>query len=761
MDVWQWTDLHETETWPLENDNVRLDVEKHSGLIRSLVFKQAGVDLFAQLRGGIPGYVGAMRIHDEADGRWYDDLTTPFEVSGAACEDNTVRLTRCYENAPFVVELTLRLEEDAFHWEVGATKGSPDVADRSLRVYFRLPLIAGWDVWAPCAHGETTFDGMTPFEFMYVQVPYVSEQEVILPMVSHYSRALNVGYTMVEPIDANVPAAKFTFNNAEKCFNWGTMNKSVRTAPVLEAVNYYIGLVGRRAMRTKLMLLFHEGDWRPAVGKVYRRWREYFDPFNDAIHERTGCFLCGSVDSADEIDSLLAMGLKTLEVHGHFRDYCDYFNHGEDRWLRNRTKELVYHRLTEQRTGKPSPKAWEEPRPPVTAEDVEQFLLRHDDRQIAELIGENDLGKLYHTRDDIKRRLQAIADADIACHWYFNYTDGYRPAVERNWPDSICTDQRGDHVPSGWYMCHSMNADPRFSFGQFCYGSARRIFDEYPMLSGLFLDCFRHYEIDFAHDDGVTVVNGRAAYNMNRSYDDIEMLIKKQIMAPRNRTSFANKPMSIRSMRYCDGQLLEGEGDMYEEKFFWASIACPLYFMFFARDRSVDEYLRRSVLHGAWPTLVERTDENIALYQRYLPLFEQFRRRVFCFEPDPMRAPRACRGKLYTTGGGYVAAVVNLHVDAGDRITYARTPHALFRVARGHDVTRAAVIRPGDAELRDVAFKFDGTFLAVPLEGFTNCAAVRLFVDADTGRQIGPDTFTARPRMCADPESAFEDVSQR
>ena len=41
MNVWQWTDLNETETWPLENDDVRLDVEKHSGLIRSLVFKQA------------------------------------------------------------------------------------------------------------------------------------------------------------------------------------------------------------------------------------------------------------------------------------------------------------------------------------------------------------------------------------------------------------------------------------------------------------------------------------------------------------------------------------------------------------------------------------------------------------------------------------------------------------------------------------------------------------------------------------------------
>ena len=40
-------------------------------------------------------------------------------------------------------------------------------------------------------------------------------------------------------------------------------------------------------------------------------------------------------------------------------------------------------------------------------------------------------------------------------------------------------------------------------------------------------------------------------------------------------------------------------------------------------------------------------------------------------------------------------------------------------------------------------------------------AAVRLHVTADTGRTIGPETFATRPRMCADPESAFEDITAR
>jgi len=628
-------------------------------------------------------------------------------------------------------------------------------------VYFRFPLIAGWDVWAPCKFGEQTFDGMTPFEFMYTQIPYVSEQEIILPMVSHYHRQLDVGYSMVEPIDANVPAAKFAFDNGERCFNWGSMHKKLEDVPVLEAVNYYIGLVGRRKMSTKVMLLFHGGDWRCGLGKVYRRWKPFFDPFNKTIHDREGPYVCGGLASADEADRLTAMGLRTMEVHGHFEDYCDYYQQGKDRWLHIGVKETLRRKLLAD-LDRADVQGWQERDPGACiSRYLEKWLAEHTEEQLAEKVGMS-VEEMYHNRDDVKRRLKVLADAGISCHWYFNYTDGFRPRAERQWPDSICRDEDGRALPSGWYMCHNTNADPRWSFGKFCYESARRIFDEYPSLDGFFLDCFRHYEIDFAHDDGVTVVNGRPAYSVNHSYDDIERLIKTKVMKPRNLTSFANKPMSIRSMRYVDGQLLEGDGDTYEEKFFWASVSCPIFYLWgHSAPQSTDEFLRRCVALGAWPTLAARTDENIALYQRYLPLLEQFRRRVFCFEPDPMRLPRGSRGKLFTVADGYVAGIMNEHVDAGDEVRWAKTPYALFRVQRGHDVDRAEVMYPGDRKARPVKFRFDGTFIAVPMRDYTNCAVVKLHLAGRSRRKIGPDLFGQRERMCADPESAFEDISSR
>jgi hypothetical protein len=258
------------------------------------------------------------------------------------------------------------------------------------------------------------------------------------------------------------------------------------------------------------------------------------------------------------------------------------------------------------------------------------------------------------------------------------------------------------------------------------------------------------------------VVNGKPCYSMNRSYDDIERRIKTKIMKPRNLTSFANKPQSIRSMRYVDGQLLEGDGDTYEEKFFWGSIASPLFFMWTSGRASLDENLRRAVLHGCFPRQPEElNEETIALYQRYLPLYAQFRRRVFCFDRDPLRVPEGSRGKLYTVPDGYAAGIVNLHISDRDQVKWGRRPYALFRVRRAHDVIRARVSHPGDREGRVVPFKFDGTFIAVPMDEYCNCAVVRLVVEGDSGRSIGSEIWEQRAAMCGDPNSSFEDLSER
>ncbi len=747
--------LQEVEHLEIENKEVSIAVEKKTGWIRTLFFKEKKIDLFQQLRQGIPGYVGGLRVYDEREEKWYNDLNDAFTVSEIKKTGNKIVFSKQFKGASFTLFVTLNLEKDAFHWEVKAEKTSSKVADRSMRVYFMWPIIAGWDIWAPAYKGEFAFDGMTSFEYMHVQVPYVSNKEVLLPMISHFNKNLDVGFSIMEPIDAKVPAAKFQFSNGERCYNWGSMKKDIRNVPVLETVNYYIGLVGNRPMNTKIMMMFHEGDWRPGVGKVFNRWKEYFVPTSETIYKYEGTFSCEGIQTADALKRCKDFGIKTLEVHGHFQDYCDYFQEGKETWYTNWARESFARKHKND----------------MTLPQIEAFFASHTDEEIAaELAGtsvvdaNNNYQIVRHHRADIKARLAKLAKAGVGCYWYFNYTDGYRPRVEKEWPDSIAKNEDGSSQPSGWHNSHNMNADPRWSFGRHMIRDAKNIFKTYPTLVGFFKDCFRHFEVDFGHDDGITVVNNKAAYSMNFSYDDVERIIHAA-MKPKNLASFANKPQSIRSMRWTDGVLLEGDGDFGEEKYFWACLGKPLFFMWTSNKKSYDENLRRSVLHGCFPKY--DFDKNVSYqknkehFAKYLRLCEQFKRRVFCFEPDPMRAPEGSRGKLYTLGKDYIAGLMTEFLAPNDTVKYEKTPYAVFRVARGADVGKAGIMVPGDKKWRFVKFHFDGTFIYVPLEGYKNCAAVRLFVTKNTGKKIGVQKFREGVDYCGDPESSFCDRNER
>ena len=745
--------------WFLEDGDVRIAVEKATGFVRSLYFKKEKVDLFQLRRQNIPGFAGYLRVYDERDGRWYNDLLDKFRLTKAAKRGNRITLTKRFAGAPFSLTITFELEGGFLLWQVHAEKANSKVSDRSLRVGFNWPLQAGWDVWAPCRDGEFTFDGMDDFNFNHVQITFVSPREIILPMVSHYSKHLDVGYSMLEPMDAKVPAARFQFENGDKGFAWGYARKQPHAFHTLEAMNYYIGLVGKRPMTTQVMLTFHAGDWRPGLGKVYKRWQEYFDPDAEVIYDYEGVFHCGGIEVGEDPKRWTDLGLKTLEVHGHFEAYCDYYQDGKDRWRRIGAKEHIYHKW--RRRGK-------EP----TGQEVWDWVQSHSDEEIAEeLYGADwrekgiDLAhEIYHTRQNIKTQLTNIRQAGICPFWYFNYTDGFRPWAEQRWPDAISRDQDGNAIPSGWHMCHNLNADPTTSFGKFSDESVRKIIAEYPQLCGFFLDCFRHYEVDFAHDDGVTVVDNKPAYSINFSYDDFTRRMKKHMRAAgRDMALFANKPQTIRCMRHVDGQLLEGGGDVAEEKYFWASVAKPNFFMWTSDAHSTEENLRRAVLHGCFPKIAGGKDHAamVALYARYLPLYEPFRRRVLCFDADPLRVPKGSGGKLYTVADGYVAGIVNTSVGDGDRIVYGKTPYALFRVARGWDVGGAGGMFPGDEQMREAKFKFNGTFIAVPMEGYSDCAVVKLSVTKKTGKRIGREKFTGPIDFCGDPESSFQDISDR
>lgn len=748
----------------IESKEVQIGVDPKTGFIKSLIFKKQKIDLFQQLRQNIPGYVSQIRVYDELENVWYNGLLETPIIKNFKKVKNAIQYDITYKGCPFLLTVTLKFDKEFLQWSAEGRKINSKIKDRSLRVVFDMPIIAGWSIWAPCSEGNFVYDGMTSFDFNHIQVPYVSPHDIILPMITHYSKTLNVGYSMLEPMGAQVPAARFQCLNADKNFNWGAMTKPIEKIPTLEVMNYYIGLVGSRTMKTEVLLCFHGGDWRPAIGKVFQKFKEFFLPISDVIYQYQGVFNCHSADGAKDSKLFKEMKTTTYEVHGHFEHYGDYYQDGKESWPRLNVKEMGFRKQFKE----------------ASAEDMQKFFDTHTDEEIFDIFEEymkaqkdyydpkHKRGKsqFRNFREDLKKNLTVFRKNGIGPYWYFNYTDGFRPYVEKNFSDSIAKNEDGSLQPSGWFYCHNMNADPKYSFGKHMIKSAEKIIKEYPQLTGFFLDCFRHFEIDFAHDDGITVVNHKPAYSMNFSYDAIEKHIKTKIFDQKKHASFANKPQSIRSMRYVDGVLLEGDGAIAEAKYFWTCIAKPMFFMWTSNHETLDFNLKRAIFSGCYPRFdfspVHGNHKEIkALYHKYLPLYEAFQRRVFCFEADPIRVPKGSVGQLFTVGKNYVASVINENLSTGDQIKWEKTPYSVYRIEKGHQVGKVLIRYPGSKKWETTKFQFDGTFIYVPMNLYKNCAVVKLVVNKNSNKKIGEKSFQAGVDYCGDPSSSFENISKR
>ena len=713
----------------IENEHASISVSRSTGWIRSLVWKDKGVDLFAQLKRPIEGYIGGIRVFDEVSRKWYDDFAGRSEVRWKkGGKDGVLSFSKRFRGAPFSVQVTLSLDGTRLAWDVELRQIRGKKGNRQVKVVFFLPLIAGWQVWAPAVNTPFDFDGMSSFEFMYNQGPYVGEREVMVPVISHYSAGLDVGYTVSDYMERNIPASKFQFSNGRAHYGWSQYFSvpNWEDYPYLEIVHSYIGMRGSAPCETGVQVFFHEGDWRPGLGQVVEHHKETFFPRVDAIWDRAGVFHCGGVQTTGYLEKALSLGFKYMEVHGHFPWYGEYFYEEAPEWESVGTMER---RLTGRKV---------DPNAPPTKP---------------------------HSQEGIEESLKAFKEKGVSPHWYMNYSDGFRDEVEKRWPESIAEQEDGERAKSGWHFCHLMNPDPSGDFGKHILDNARKVIERYPQLDGFFLDCFRHFEFDFAHDDGVTLANNKPVYNISWGLGRIQEEVSK-LLREKGLDCFANKPRTIWTMRWVDGVLLEGQGDAAEHKWFWTCLAKPIFYMWGALTKPQEEYLKRCVVLGGWPKLPSgnwRADGrdfefHRRLYAAYLPLYPHFTRRVVCFEPDPVRFSDGLYGQFYTRpDGAYVAGAMtdwtSVFDEAGRRVV---APYVAFKLKTADELGDVRVHYAGEKEPRQADYyRTPEGLLVVDMPEFRTAAAVVL--KPGTGsRNLGTKSLRDTRDYCGDPTSAFE-----
>lgn len=650
------------DLWTAENQTLAIAVNKSTGTVERLRDRISGEDYCHQtVSGAVPGrefVVGpriiGLSVFDELTGREFSDLRERAAVRVVEAQADRLTFEKRFPGAEFVIRESYLLHPDHIRWNVRISKSGG--RDRTLRVVQLAPLALGpYRGWAPIANAPFELKPYQPFAIEYGQSTAGSVGErrwrTLIPMVVFYaerepggaatgdeaaapgapataSRRRAIAFT--HPFE--VPAVRIRFLNntsARADFHWNSRRYPPAERPYLEIVNEYLGLRDGKDVETGLLISSHEGDWRPALGWIYAKYRDYFDP-DPGFEAWDGVYIIShgpwkdSYSEADKRKSLEGMrerGVRWEEQHGHFPWYGLMIP-------------------------PPEVKTW--------------VCESHDEPGYS------------NSRERIAAHARLTREYGIGTFIYYNLTEAEHWYASQQFPESIARDEEGTPIlayRAAQYpdkrACFLMNADPASRFGRHMIDQARRIVEAYPAVAGFFWDVYgRSYMFDFAHDDGITMVNNKPAYYpgfmfQRQMRDHIGPLLRAKGMC-----ITANKPTTIADCRGVDGIMAE-EHTPEEELPDWIPatsfaglnrhvmildgqsgtraelmlLTCLRYGMFYSDIGTRDA--KRNELP---PEVVAA---NAELARRYLRFIGRFRGKKWIFYPRALELPPHADGNIF------------------------------------------------------------------------------------------------------------------
>jgi hypothetical protein len=683
---------NQCDSWSLENAEVRLAVDRQTGCLKSLTHKNSGVDLLNP-SGQTEEAIGGIEIYEEKAGICYSDLEILSAIPEGGIHNNALQFLKKFPDSGFDIQISMKLDDDSFRWAVRLK--NREHTNRTLRIHFLLPLSVGWQLWAPASGTPLNLDETMPFDYAYLLNQRGGGAEIHVPIISVYDRECDVGMTLTAELDRRFPGVRY-FSRL-RC-----VNDNPESIPYLTVAYPNLGLRDNSSVEASILIHFHEGDWRPGLGWLYSKYRQYFDPGLDRINEQVGTFLCGNIRLEDSWETYITekhpdnemdfrmrrlkeIGFQFMEVHDHFPFYGLYAPEAES-WQNvaaiERPDSGVGFTVTYQ-----------------AVRDFIDYLHRHG----------------------------------VYANIYFQFSQCYERYAEEQFSESIARDESGDPIPVGWPYLYVMNADMRLSWAEHCIDQVGKLLVAYPEVDGFFLDCFLHRELDFAHDDGIAMVDNRPCHNINFAYDRITEIIAEKLHS-RGLVNFANKPRTIQQTKGIDCVLFEGRGKEAIARQFFLCITRPMIYMWMdgkpLDGRSEEEYLKQCLLYGAFPQVScyhnvvtdEEWAEIVSTYQSYLPLIERLRGRRLAFDPDPLQLPPDVQGEMFVNpNGDYVISIISEHRSIKDDQDVRRELEAKINLKE--PIQEAFLMLPGDEKPEKTHFRREGESIRIFITEY-KCAAL-------------------------------------
>ena len=568
---------------------------------------------------------GYLEVVDLRDHRTYNPLTakstlSDWKVTGSG-DAAAVSFVQQYDGAPFRIVQTLRPTPAGVRWEatVRLLEGQKD--NRSVQVNFTLPLPTVWRFWGPVGEDSVETDGVLPLRFVYghgVSGPMAT----ILPLVGVWGG--QAGAAVFSPPDIQKCQIIFDVHTQGLMDAATGVFRHAEDLQTLQVTHQMIGLRPGKDLNLAVCIAGTRPDYRAVYGHYVTAYPELFEPIpetrkyegmygittpaawqgDDGRRASAPSTRPGSATRrarpfrpARDEAAMIANRVTCLEMHGHFMEYSRYI----------------------------TPEQMANPDMPIVG-------------------GENPRGNLTV---NINRAVFAeVMKAGIAPFVYFYNVHALPKNFETLFPNDVMVDELGKKEAQ-WFTECCLVAQPDTAFGKNLLEQLGLLLQAYPDVPGYFVDNYSIEKVDFAHDDGVTMVHNKPAYDLNRNHQVIGTMCLAMLHKA-GKVTMVNKLSTIESARGADMVLVEG-GD--SQHMIMHAMACPTRALFPLgwddpdKTRLLERHFQTLLLWGGTPDTEMAADAQAM--EAYRPLTDAMIGKRWVFDANPLTLPAGYQGQIF------------------------------------------------------------------------------------------------------------------
>jgi len=506
--------------------------------------------------------------------------------------------------------LTLRWDNEVWLKNVSPSN------DRALRLDFSLPLLDKM-------HYAFWSDENAPYkiEDYFNKAIRYRQNWVILPAVVLYDTTLDYGISFVCPFEVKKPALSFKLKKSP----------SVDTFRV--SYNYLrMGTQTGKHAQTSLYIVPHEGDWRSGLAWMHNRYPEYFDvnPNSHTIENEGRFFFGGYYDTEADMDTAEVYGVKWEEYYSHHPFFGLYAPQDRVQWRRipDGNSEIPYI---------------------DTIPPIDDWFNNPGDHQHSYLYADSMINE-FNLRG-------------IGSYNYFQSVEAWE-----NWilypttpfDSSLAKDKNGNPLPH-FLATRLMNPDtnlyPSYPPGELSWSAhidsqTTAVLDSYPEAAGLFLDRDDYQDYDYAHNDGVSMINTTPVYMLGFALEEINEHICREVHN-RNKSIITNGPSGIEVCKNMDAIMSEQYIPVVGSAQYLGLSRPMILFVIdkYAKETEIKD--KTALWAGYFPSL-ERIIENLqermksrAIDRKYQPLFDLYKGKTWVLYPHALHLPRGIKGNIF------------------------------------------------------------------------------------------------------------------